>query len=55
MDTEAAEKTDTQTLLKLPNDLYERVMTQARSDKRTVRPELLILIEEAVTARERRK
>lgn len=40
------------TLLTLPRPLYQRIKSQAKSDKRTVRPEIEILLEEAVSARE---
>ncbi len=55
MPDETEAQTEMQTLLKLPIDLYRRIEAQARADKRTVRPEMEVLLEEAVTARERRK
>lgn len=45
-------KTTVQTLLTLPASLYRRIKDQADKDKRTVRPEIEILLEEAVAARE---
>ncbi len=50
-----AAKPVVQTLLRLPRDLYSRVQAQAELDKRTIRPEIEILLAEAVAAREARK
>lgn len=44
----------TTTLLAIPRDLYDRIVEQAKKDRRTARPEMLELLEEAVTAREKR-
>ena len=49
-----ADQTEMQTLLKLPISLYRRIEMQAKGDKRTVRPEMEVLLDEAVTARERK-
>jgi len=43
------------TQIELSKDLRDRIMAQAKADRRTIRPEMVVLLEEAVTARERRK
>lgn len=52
--TDAVEKGSMTTLLTLPIDLRDRIMEQARVDRRTIKPEILVLLEEALHARERR-
>lgn len=50
-----AEKGENKTLLTIPMPLYRRILGQAKLDRRTVRPQVLVLLEEALEARERRK
>ena len=53
-DTEIIETTR-RTNLEMPLELAERIEAQGKIDRRNFKPELLVLIEEALTAREKRK
>lgn len=44
----------TRTNLAVPVELYERVMVQAEADRRQYKPEIIVLLEEALEQREKR-
>jgi hypothetical protein len=53
---EAAEKTETAlTQIAVPIDLKQRIMAQAGADLRGYKGEILVLLDEACTAREKRR
>lgn len=51
----AFKETTRRTNLEMPVELAERIEAQGKIDRRNFKPELLVLLEEAVTAREKRK
>jgi hypothetical protein len=46
---------ETRTNLSVPVVLYERIMEQAEADRRQYKPEIIVLLEEALAIRERKR
>lgn len=51
---DAAEKTEMTTNLTVPVELRDRILKQGEADRRPYKQEILVLLDEAVAARERK-